>query len=219
LDYLPASWNYLNTIELVDNQLELVDNQLELVDNQLKLVDSQLKLVDDQLKLVDSQQPPHAFVDYVDGAERPAYKLAKLDRVQGTALFQATVPLNGNGGLVIDKQYSLEHDAVRVDYTCANTGGAARDISFSVVLNLSFPGEGEAELRILTPDGAIEFQDLHNETKLVMESSAPFTLRLDHQHDGGGSYQFTRLVMSHTLALAPAEACPLKLKLGIFGNL
>jgi hypothetical protein len=174
LDYLPEAWNYLDTFSL---------------------------------------SPPaggrrNAFADYLfplgftpgDAREGPfpgsrfcggeRFEIQEIDRVHGKVCFRLS-PRPGvpYGRVEVEKTYRLDKDVLSVDYSLINRGEEEENFLFAPGIDLSFPGEGEAFLKIfqgnaevkdpgagiiLTAAAELKFQDLKNTVAIKLCSDQSF---------------------------------------------
>jgi hypothetical protein len=169
LDYLPRCWNYLDTF-------------------------SPERALTRRNAFVDRLAPPDArFTVSADsrfcGDER--FELVELNKDRGFARFYLP-PLHGalHGaplfrGIALEKTYHLEKNALCLRYVLCNQGTKSACFNLIPVIDLSFPGDGEAMLQLsrcsgeaqecIAPDNAVLtdadglcFQDIRNEINLTL---------------------------------------------------
>jgi hypothetical protein len=207
LDYLPKSWNYLDTWSSPGNQYK--------------------RTAFSDCLFPAGTTPPDVFnysANTFNGrncsAER--YTLSELDKAHGKLRFHLgqknNIPF---GAIEIDKCYSLKKDTLSVSYILTNKGQTSADFQFAPVIDFSFPGEGEGFLRVFKcktgakdtafTDGnvndadSIKFQDLKNEALLILASKKPFNACLQQFHFPVSQYQSTSIVPMQTVSLQSSE--------------
>jgi hypothetical protein len=211
LEYLPKTWNYLDTFapgELRERRAAFTD----------RLVPAGLS-------------PQDILAGRFDGARScggDQYETAELDRLHGKVRFRlpcgAALPL---GQVEIEKTYFLKKDTLLVSYTLANRGKEEEHFQLSPEINLSFPGEGESFIRFfkirsgvkdalfseaLVRDAeGVKIQDLKNEVQIVLGSKKPFDaciapVKTDVPGaQGPALYQSTCLIPLQEVSLPPGE--------------
>jgi hypothetical protein len=217
LDYLPKTWNYLDTFSP-----EAADGT---------------GVRERRTAFADCLFPPSLSPqDVLDGrfsgaryCGREPFELAELDRVRGKVRFrlpgQDTLPF---GKVEVEKTYFLKKDTLSVSYTLTNRGKEETRFQFSPAIDLSFSGEGEAFVRFFkiksgvkdTPflepvvyeaDG-LKIQDLKNEVQIAVGSKKPFTVCIVPVKTAGPAgqgpelYQSTCLIPLQEASLAPGES-------------
>ncbi|MCL2094330.1 MAG: DUF1926 domain-containing protein [Treponema sp.] len=224
LDYLPGSWNYLDTLSLPTTEGE-----------------APLR----RSSFADYLGPPNmAGEDIHPGGIQGGrfcgleeYQALEVDRLRCRVHFR--LPVSSSlpfGDIEIDKTIQLRKNALQVEYVLKNTGTEHRDFSFVPALDLSFSGEGEDHLRIFSvreedKEGlhlkdaqelhearTLEFQDLTNEALLSFEASRPFGGRIFNVRaglPGREEYQWTSLMPLFPLALEGGKTWKLVLTLKI----
>ncbi|GHV92350.1 glycosyl hydrolase [Spirochaetia bacterium] len=161
------------------------------------------------------------------GAER--FELAEMEKARGKVSF--TLPGKKDlpfGQIGLEKSYQLRKDTLTVAYTLSNRGTEAAAFQFAPGIDLSFPGEGEDFVRVLKgttgvkpgPDGAfsvneaesLKFQDLKNEVVINLGSAKPFdafVFPVRSPCDVGGTltdlYQSTCIMPLLKVTLNPGE--------------
>jgi hypothetical protein len=222
LDYLPKTWNYLDTFSGDTCRRTAFADQLT--------------------------PPDYSFADArasrsegVRFCERENFGVVDLDRSHRRADFK--LPAQGEaqasylGRIEIEKQYILKQDVLKVRYALINRGTEAASFKFIPRIDLSFSGDGEDMLRVFCfrdqengpsiPGEAetnqlrgIEFRDLKNELTLSLFADRDFDgwilPRPLHIRDALISrYQSTCLMPVMTLRLEPEERWGTEFKLTI----
>ena len=198
LDYLPASWNYLDTMSPFAGNAG--SRRCAFAD---WLIPGKT-ISDDTLKngMYECRIPGSRFC----GDEE--YEASEADRVKRRLQFtlhaKTGLPL---GEIEIEKTWQLKKNTIIIDYLLRNTGAESADFTFIPQLDLSFAGAGEEFVRIfsiregekgsLSPAGksdssgssdskvciasdvrGLEFQDIKNEAIITLESSRNFNGRI-----------------------------------------
>jgi hypothetical protein len=190
LDYLPKSWNYLDTLA---RRRELAFGKLPSFSGP-----------EDRYRraaFADRLTPPgFAFADALAGrfggsrlcAMEP-YDLLELDKTRGKVLFRLP-PRAGEGpfeNLELEKTYTLKQDMLTLRYRLTNRGDKPERGNFITDVDLAFPGEGPLFQRIYAPreerkealaelpgtlpdTAAVELQDLKNEVIISLGSDRKF---------------------------------------------
>jgi hypothetical protein len=174
LDYLPKTWNYLDTFASGDPR----EQRSAFVDRLIPVGPSPQDIIEGRLK-----------GSRLCGGEQ--YEAVELDRVRGTVCFclpcRTGLPF---GQIEIKKSFFLKKDTLLVSYALINRGKTESLFQFSPEIDLSFPGEGETYVRffkiksgvkdapfsettIQEADG-VKIQDLKNEVQIVLGSKKPF---------------------------------------------
>jgi len=199
LDYLPAAWNYLDTLA----------------------ASSKTEGAERRCAFADWLAPANTLPSDVgpDGIKRgffcgaKEYETSETDRVHRSLAFTLK-PREGMqlGTVEIGKTFQLKKNTISVDYVLTNTGTQNLNFIFSSSLDLSFPGEDKEILKILTPGEGekallafkdsvtvknikvLEFQDIKNEALITLELSRYFDGQIFHVRSGpggAGEYQST----------------------------
>jgi hypothetical protein len=175
LDYLPKTWNYLDTFASGDPR----ERRAAFVD---RLVPAGLS-------------PQDILAGRGKGIRQcgqEPYELAELDRVHGKLSFRLPCRMGLPFGQVeIGKSYFLKKDTLSVSYTLTNRGKDTERFQFSPAIDLSFPGEGESCVRffkiksgakdapfseaVVQDAEGVKIQDLKNEVQIVLGSKKIFT--------------------------------------------
>jgi hypothetical protein len=145
LDYLPNSWNYLDTFDRSkpgpggSRRAAFIDRFLPVDFSPGDILSGRNDGVRDC------------------GEER--FELREMDKVRGKVSFHlpasaAQIPGGGSfRALTMEKSYHLQGDILTVSYTVANPGKEETGFLFASSIDLSFPGEGENFVRILKSAG------------------------------------------------------------------
>jgi hypothetical protein len=200
LDYLPKTWNYLDTMA---PRRSGPGDALPPVENIRRTAFADfLSPFDITFQGLAKESAAGTF--YEDPAGRccgtEQYEVLDLDRVHGNLCFRLPSRPELPFGLVgIEKKYQLKKDTLTVRYRLINHGGKAERFCFIPRIDLAFPGEGDSYQRIsglcsgakepvfLKPaDGAeellevgdIEFRDIKNEATIALHSGRAFDLWL-----------------------------------------
>jgi hypothetical protein len=209
LDYLPKTWNYLDTFSpggLRERRAAFSD----------RLVPAGFSFPD----ILEGRSDGARFC----GGEQ--YELAELDRLHGKVCFRLPCRAGFSFGQVeIEKSYFLKKDSLLVSYTLNNRGKEEEHFQFSPEIDLSFPGEGEiftrfskiksgakdapfSETAIQDAEG-IKIQDLKNEVQIVLGSKKPFTACIASVKAAGPAgqgpalYQSTCVMPLQEVVIAP----------------
>ncbi|WP_010261403.1 alpha-amylase/4-alpha-glucanotransferase domain-containing protein [Treponema primitia] len=183
LDYLPKTWNYLDTFSGAPYRRTAFADHLT--------------------------PPEYSFKDAVDHSSEEArfegtrfcgkenYELVDMDRSHGRACFHLPSGKNSaKDGFYLDliemeKLYLLKQDTLSVHYTLINRGKAPAAFKFIPRIDLSFSGDGEELLKVFRshaqdPEPAIregaeinnirgiEFRDIKNELTLSLTADRDF---------------------------------------------
>ena len=185
LDYLPAAWNYLDTLALgKDRGPKGSERRCAFVD-----------LLAPEYTQSSAIGPEGVKGARFCGAEE--YEALETDRVRRRVTFKlppkAGLPW---GDIEIEKTWQLKKNSLALDYVLKNTGSKAQRFVFCPRIDLSFPGDGEDFLRIMiirdekkeavafngaaeiTDLRVLEFQDLKNEALVTLESNRSFDGRI-----------------------------------------
>lgn len=195
LDYLPGTWNYLDTLARGTGSGDsLLDaKRCAFVD---WLAPAKIKSED-------------AGPDGIKGGRfcgHEEYAASETDRVRRRVTF--TLPPRKDaafGEISIEKTWQLKKNSIALEYALTHTGAKPLSFVFCPQADLSFPGEGDGYLRVLVireggKEGvafneavtvqnikALEFQDIKNETVITLESSRSFDACLFHIHPAGAN--------------------------------
>jgi hypothetical protein len=218
LDYLPRSWNYLDTLAH---------------DRGRPFGFSDLIL------------PPSSGAgeagEILEGPEirrcaAERFMVGDMDKTRCKASFILSERDQGPfRSIRLEKGYQLRKDTLTVNYSIRNTGEGEENFRFVPVVELSFPGDGEEYQRVFAgggilpvlPEGALlagvkslKFQDIKNETILTLEADklfegriAPVYCRIPGEESGPGAYQSTRVIPLFSVRLPAGESWKLSLSL------
>jgi hypothetical protein len=206
LDYLPKTWNYLNTFSGDRFRRTAFADQLSPPDYSFE----------------DAKESRSEGVRFCG---KEIFRLLSMDRSHGRADFELPAQDDGEASYLdqisIGKQYVLKDDTLRVRYTLINRGKNPGSFKFIPRIDLSFSGGGEDLLKALRPhfrgkDPAIsagaefrnirslEFRDIKNELTLSLLSDQSFDgWILPARDDGDAEYQSTCIMPVTTLTLPP----------------
>ena len=185
LDYLPAAWNYLDTLSQEHGK------------KRRAFVDW---LAPAGTRADDSGPAGIPSGRFCGGEE---YEVSETDRVRRRLGFRlppkAGVPL---GEIEIEKTWQMKKNSLALEYVLKNPETKHISFVFCPQLDLSFPGEGGNFLRVLAQreggkegvsfDEAVtikstkglEFQDIKNETLIALDASRSFDARIFHVRTG-----------------------------------
>ncbi|MDR3343930.1 MAG: DUF1926 domain-containing protein [Treponema sp.] len=196
LDYLPKTWNYLDTFsqcgELNPISGDGGTRRSAFADY---LVPSELTFQEAlKSRLTGHLVAGHPGVRFC-GNER--FELVALDREHGKVHFRLPAkPGGGYGAIEVDKTYHLKHDTLSLHYSLTNQGKDRKRCTFIPSIDLSFPGTEEAILRIFklhteVTNGTneavaleatslqnlmgIKLQDIKNEVIIYLMLDQPYT--------------------------------------------
>jgi hypothetical protein len=217
LDYLPQSWNYLDTFEDRRQSAPHFAGQTPRRPD-FRRSSFMDRLLPPQTSLADLAVLAGSTSRFC-GAE--IYTPGNPDRrAPNSAVFRlGSRPDLPFGDIEMEKAYSLMEGALRLDYTLCNRGRAAVDFCFASQVDLAFPGEdyleitafkdaqaGEPYLPALQDKkefqglSALEFRDLRNGVRL--------RLAILHRDDGGGELDFGLPGGSFDAAIFPVRSPP-----------
>jgi hypothetical protein len=216
LDYLPKTWNYLDTFS---PEAAAVTAARE---RRTAFADC---LFPPSISLRDMLDSRFSGARYCG---REPFELAELDRVHGKVRFrlpgQEAFPF---GKVEMEKVYFLKKDILSVSYALTNRGEEEARFQFAPAIDLAFPGEGETFVRFFKiKSGAkdapcletmiqdaegIKIQDLKNEVQIVLGSKKPFNACIVPVKTSGPAkqepdlYQSTCLIPLQEVLLPPGE--------------
>ena len=204
LDYLPAAWNYLDTLSKNGERRCAFADWLA-----------------PARTLPEDLGPDGIKGGRFCGLEE--YEVSETDRVRRRIKFKlppkTALPW---GEIEIEKTWQLKKNSLALEYVLKNCGQKSERFIFSPTVDLSFPGEGEDFLRIhayregekesFAYNGAVdfqkvrvlEFQDVKNEAVITLESSRNLEGRIFHIRSGipgREEYQSTCLMPLLTVSL------------------
>jgi hypothetical protein len=215
LDYLPRTWNYLDTFTGGDRGI-----------GQRSAFADYLAPEGQSLPLAENSR--FCSEEYFD--------ILEADHIHTKAHFHlgqnSALPF---GSIEIEKTYHLKNNILKVEYALKNCGSSPESFMLIPGLDLSFPGEGEPFTRILAlreegkehliPVGSgfspgyplevknalgLEFQDLKNEALIILEVNRVFDARISCIKTGGseteaGEYQSHWILPRLPVTLGPGE--------------
>jgi hypothetical protein len=191
LDYLPRSWNYLDTLGKRASFSDLLLPETLSLDN-----------VDD---------------GPAKGIRRCGdewFNVVDMDKTRGKVGFVLGQREEGPfRSIRIEKNYHLRKDTLTVTYNLSNQGENEERFGFVPAIDLSFPGEGDHYQRVIISTDALKFQDIKNETIVSLGASAAFETRIVPVYCPAHSYQATCALPLFKAALSPGESWPLVLTL------
>jgi hypothetical protein len=228
LDYLPNSWNYLDTFDRSNPGQKGNRNRKAAFADRILPAD------------FSPQDILSGRRDGIRDCGEERFELREMDKVRGKVTFYlppsaAGTPGGGPfGALSVEKSYQLRRDILTVNYTLANPGGEEAGFLFASGIDLSFPGAGENFVRVLkgaavlkpeTLDGApgkdvlaardadlLKFQDLKNEAIISLGADRPFNAWIFPRRtapetgDGPGLYQSSCVTPVFPAILKPGES-------------
>jgi hypothetical protein len=215
LDYLPKTWNYLDTFFPKTADAAVIGEE------RTAFAD---RLFPSSMSPQDILDGRFSGVRFCGGEQ---FELAELDRVRGKVCFRlpghGTAPL---GQVEIEKNYFLKKDTLSVSYTLTNQGKEEVRFHFAPEINLSFPGEGEAFVRFFkNKSGAkdvlfsepvvhdvegIKIQDIKNEVQIVVSSKKSFSACIIPVKTAGPAMQGPDLYQSTCLMPLQKVSLPSK---------
>jgi hypothetical protein len=208
LDYMPRAWNYLDACNspLAGRRTAFADTVLP-----------------KKTKCEEFFNDSNIAARYCASEQ---YQVKNMEKLKGRMSFvlppRKDVPF---GNLSIEKTYVLKKDILSVSYIIRNNGEERETFRFAPVIDLSFPGAGEAFARfyksktdvkdVPVKEGevfaadSLKIQDLKNEAVLSLSSSNIFEACVKPRfiHLGGAElYQSTALIPSFTISLNAGES-------------
>jgi hypothetical protein len=224
LDYLPKTWNYLDSFSEDRSRRVAFADQLA--------------------------PPDYSFNDArgsrlegVRFCEKENFKLLDMDRSQGRADFKLGAQDAGQGSywgeIEIEKRYALKHDTLRVRYALINRGAAASSFKFIPRIDLSFARDGEDLLKVFRCHAqeseptickkaeinnvrGVEFRDIKNELALSIAADRnfdgwllPVRSSVSIRGEVTSQYQSTCLMSVMAVTLAPEARWETEFKLNI----
>jgi hypothetical protein len=218
LDYLPKTWNYLDTFSGDRFRRTAFADQLGPPD----------------YSFADARESRFEGIRFCG---RECFKLLDMDRSHGRADFrlaaQEALGASYLERIEIEKQYLLKQDTLRVRYTLINRGAETASFKFIPRIDLSFSGGGDDVLRVFrSPDRenksaicgeagigkvrGLEFQDIKNELTLSLTADQDFDDWILPIHDTVTTrYQSTCLMPAMAISLEPEGRWKTEFKLNI----
>jgi hypothetical protein len=188
LDFLPKTWNYLDTL------LPRTGSAGDKLPRGFRNAFADYLLPPDFPPALLADPAPESvagsFPGRCCGAEN--YEVLEADKAREKAVFRLQAnPALPFGSVEIEKTYHLKKDVLSIHYRLTNRGGEPLRFGFVPRLDLSFPGEGEGFLRVLKlgaeakdalsgaageirDAGGLEFQDLKNEVTIILSADRNF---------------------------------------------
>jgi len=193
LDYFPCTWNYLDTMASGEvNQNGVGERRYAFTDWLAPANKGHVAAGPDGI-------PGGRFC----GSEE--YEASEIDRPQRRVTFRLP-PKTGLpcGEIEIGKTWQLKKNSISLEYVLKNSGAKPISFVFSPSVDLSFPGEGEGFLKVLSlkdkegekenisPNSTdiirnsriVEFQDIKNEAVVSLELNRGFDARIFHVYSG-----------------------------------
>ena len=184
LDYLPATWNYMDTLATDTISLNTSERRCAFVD-----------WLAPAGTATNSIGPKGIQGGRFCGLEE--YEVSEIDRLRRRVTFRLP-PKKGLSWAEaeIGKTWQLKKNSLALEYVVKNTGTKNLNCMFIPSLDLSFPGAGKDFLKILSlkegekeeiaPDEelnvknvrTLEFHDIKNETVIDLELSRNFDIRI-----------------------------------------
>jgi hypothetical protein len=204
LDYLPRTWNYLDTFAsggVRERRTAFSD----------RLIPSGLS-------------PQNVLAGRLTGArlcgEEP-YEAAEVDRLHGKVRFR--LPCREGlpfGQIEIEKTYFLKKEILSVSYALINRGAGEALVQLAPEIDLSFPGEGDSFVRfykiksgakdapvteaVIQDAEGLKIHDLKNEVQIVLGSKKSFNACIVSVK-APDRYQSTCIMPLQELAVPPGE--------------
>ena len=155
LDYLPKTWNYLDTFGKGFKRASFADM---LVSENITFQD----FLEGELT-----QKTGRFCD----SER--FELVNMDKESLRVYFSLPVnPDKSYGNISIEKNYHFKGDTISVEYVFHNLGDVSESFQFIPSINISFAVSEES--KHISDTDSVVLQDSRNETQLVMSSNQRF---------------------------------------------
>jgi hypothetical protein len=205
LDYLPRTWNYLDTFaEQAAAGSPRMDRRCAFAD----------WLVPEGKDIAEGR--------FLGGED---FEASRTDRVRKTACFR--LPAKEGfpfGAIETEKVWQLKKNLLCLGYTLKNTGEKPEAFSLVPGIDLAFPGEGESFVRILAVKenakegvvpgeevfvrgvGALEFRDIKNEAVISLEAGRNFDARIFPVRNGSDEYQSTCVMPLLPVSLEPGKS-------------
>jgi hypothetical protein len=214
LDYLPRTWNYLDTFaERAGTLLGGGERRCAFAD---------------WLVPVGKDIGKGRFLGGED------FEASQTDRVRKTARFRLP-PKEGLpfGAIETEKAWQLKKKLLCLGYTLKNTGKKPEAFSLIPAIDLAFPGEGETFVKTLAVKdnvkegvapgnevfvrgaGGLEFRDIKNEAVIGLEADRNFDARIVPVRNGSGEYQSTCVMPLLPVSLKPGESWEIAFSLRI----
>jgi hypothetical protein len=231
LDYLPRSWNYLDTLAQPRN----LGRRAGFSDLILPA-----HYGDPEKGFSGLEEALNGSGGGIRRCAAERFLLGDMDKARCKAKF--ILPERDQGpfrSIGMEKYYQLRKDTLMVNYCLRNSGEKKEErFCFAPVMELSFPGDGEEYQQIFSggtavlpvpPEGAdaagvraLKFRDIKNETVINLEADKPFQGRITPIYcqipgkdgvSGRGAYQSTRITPLFSVRLGAGESWKLALSL------
>jgi hypothetical protein len=218
LDYLPKTWNYLDTFSGDRFRRTAFADQLSPPSYSFK-------------------EARESLFEGVRFCGRENFKLLDMDRSHGWADFKLPARDSGEASYLerieIEKRYLLKQDTLHVCYTLINRGPTPASFKFAPRIDLSFSGGGDDLLKVFRSHAqenepaigrgaeirnirGLEFRDIKNELTLSLSADQTFDGWILPVHDAASSqYQSTCLMPVTALTLPPEGQWKTEFKLTI----
>jgi len=216
LDYFPCTWNFLDTMAGGEVSPDGAGERRYAFSDWLAPA---------------SKTQIAAGPDGISGGRfcgNEEYEVSEIDRLKRRVTFRLP-PKPGLpcGEIEIEKTWQLKKNSISLEYVLRNSGSKTMSFIFSTSVDLSFSGEGEGFLKVLSlKDGEketialngqdairdvkiLEFQDIKNEAVVSLELNRSFDARIFHVHSGLSGreeYQSTCLMPILSLSLDRGKA-------------
>jgi hypothetical protein len=223
LDYLPCSWNYLDTFRPQGEKGALPER---------RACFSDLLMEDAEPGLLNLEEALAVGGGNIRRCFDERFQAADMDKSRCRVNFVLPEKEEGPFGLIkIEKRYQLWKDTLAVTYTLSGRGEEEERFHFIPLVELSFSGDGEDKQRIfangtaLTAAGGeavklqgveiLKFQDLENEIIINLGSDKTFNGWIIPRYgpvpdkfkfSPGASYQSTCVAPLYRVRLGPGES-------------
>ncbi|MDR2194858.1 MAG: DUF1926 domain-containing protein [Treponema sp.] len=194
LDYLPKSWNYLDTFSLKSDincckraaWMDILAPEAFCEATSADRI-GEMKMQTMQMGFLDSELDENKF----RFCKNEIFEVREVDKTHGKVSFR--LPVNSSvpyGNIEIEKAYQLKKNTLSIQYALINRGTNNETFTFIPSIDLSFPGEGDAFLRIYKINTdiketisigevveqvqGIKFQDIKNEAIIIIASDKLF---------------------------------------------
>jgi hypothetical protein len=226
LDYLPRSWNYLDTFRSPGEGGGLPERRACFSD--LLLGETEAGLPGLEEALAAGGEIRRCFDE--------RYQVADMDKSRCRVNFVLPEKEEGPfGSIRVEKRYQLRKDTLALTYTLSGRGEEPERFRFIPLVELSFSGDGEDKQRIFANGAALaagggtlklrgveilKFQDLENEIVINLGSDRAFDGWIIPRHGAapdkfklppGASYQSTCVAPLYRVRLGPGESWTLNI--------
>jgi len=220
LDYLPKTWNYLDTS---GGRFAFADR---LLPPALKVENLKYGAIDGA-RLCSGESYEPVDLDKVHRKLRLVLRPLSLEKAPLSSKAPRspkTTPSFGN--IEIEKTYSLKKDAVCAGYIFTNCGTVKETFQFAPEIDLALPGEGDAFTRffvcksvqadtalaqpLLRAVDSLKIHDIKNEVQINLTASCPFDgkiapVRIPDETTGAELYQTLCIMPLLPVSLEPGE--------------